>query len=662
MITDQELLQRLDRLKGVMVAVATGGPRIGEVQADFARDYDEFATELARRQLENPLPYRDLWEWYGRWSSGDMPSWQSRRKFVNDLVGEFVRKVRAQQTDQTPIEPTGWVRVDQNATREWVGAAEAIQRLRPIMDAYVAQKTICARAHSGLIRARAERFIVDNKVADGHEVPREFWWAEGEAALQQNWTTGDFDTWIDHSVHLKAFGVSFWYGDIEKMIPAVPVTEAVAGPPKASRAAIVLTALNVERRAVLRHLSDIREETVRGTVFHVGWFDEWVVAVAECGEGNVHAAATVERGIVHFRAEIALFVGVAGGVKDVSIGDAVVSSKVYGYERGKDTGDGFKPRPVVHLSAYALEQRARAIKLGEDWRKRLNTNLPHTNPQIHIGAIAAGEKVVAASAGKIAEFLKENYGDTLGVEMEGQGFLAGVHINAPVQGCVVRGISDLLDGKADADKAGSQEQAADVASAVAFEMLFTLQPQAADTRGQSPDIRHEKNAEERRTEIARTYFSPELARIVARQVHVLGQAVANFITASVGKHALPGDSWVSLRPWQPILYPNAAEFRNLLAEDATLLVNFYDSLQEITDIVNNFIDNQTIADVNAWNVLMQKVQHNLGVGQKAVQKFCPEIPYDAIVPAAGTLLYQSERAISGAQSALAAHLSRHGVS
>lgn len=140
--------------------------------------------------------------------------------------------------------------------------------------------------------------------------------------------------------------------------------------------------------------------------------------------------------------------------------------------------------------------------------------------QIHIGAIAAGEKVVASSASKIAEFLKENYGDTLGVEMEGQGFLAGVHINAPVQGCVVRGISDLLDGKADADKAGSQQQAADVASAVAFEMLATLQPAgaertSADTHGQLPDIRHEKNAEERRTEIARTYFAPELARIIA---------------------------------------------------------------------------------------------------------------------------------------------------
>ena len=534
------------------------------------------------------------------------------------------------------------------------------------MATYLAQKTICARAHSGLVRARAERFIVDNSVTDAHEVPKNFWRAEGEPALQQNWTTGDFDKWIDHRVHLKAFGVSFLRGDIEKMIPAVPAKGALASAPKGRRSGIILTALHVETRAVLRHLSDVREETVRGTVFHVGRFDEWVVAVAECGEGNVHAAATAERGITHFHAEVALFVGVAGGVKDVSLGDALVSTKVYGYERGKDAGDGFKPRPVVNLPAYTLEQRARAIKLGEDWRMRLSLGLPHTNPQIHIGAIAAGEKVVASSAGKIAEFLKENYGDTLGVEMEGQGFLAGVHINAPVQGCVVRGISDLLDGKADADKAGSQERAADVASAVAFEMLATLQPvgaqrTSADIHGELPDP-HAKNAEERRTDIARSYFAPELARIVARQIHILDRAVANFITASVGKHPLPGDTWASLKPWQPVLYPTAVEFRILPATDATLLVKFYDSLQEITDIVNSWVDSQTTADVNAWNFLMQKVQHNLSIGQRAVENFCPEIQYDATIPAAGTLLDRSQRAISGAQAAMAAHLSRHGVS
>ena len=43
------------------------------------------------------------------------------------------------------------------------------------------------------------------------------------------------------------------------------------------------------------------------------------------------------------------------------------------------------------------------------------------------------------------------------------GFLEGVHISHPVQGGVVRGVSDLLSGKANADKSGSQQRAADAA-------------------------------------------------------------------------------------------------------------------------------------------------------------------------------------------------------
>jgi hypothetical protein len=119
-MTDQELQQALDRLKAVMIAVATGGPRIGEMQAEFSRNYDEIASELGRRQIPNSLPYRDLWEWYGRWSSGDMPSWQSRRNFVNGLFVDLMRAILQKATypgNQILAEPTGWTRVDRNVTQ-----------------------------------------------------------------------------------------------------------------------------------------------------------------------------------------------------------------------------------------------------------------------------------------------------------------------------------------------------------------------------------------------------------------------------------------------------------------------------------------------------------------------------------------------------------------
>jgi hypothetical protein len=115
-MTKEELIQAVDWIKATMIAVATGGPRINEVQPEFARKYDAVAEELTLRGLQNPLPYRDLWQWYGRWSSGDMPSWQSRRNFVNGVVDELISNINHTAASSSPHEPTGWARVDRTVT------------------------------------------------------------------------------------------------------------------------------------------------------------------------------------------------------------------------------------------------------------------------------------------------------------------------------------------------------------------------------------------------------------------------------------------------------------------------------------------------------------------------------------------------------------------
>lgn len=103
---------------------------------------------------------------------------------------------------------------------EWVRAAEAVAMLKSTLTEHSACLRICERAHGGLISARAEQFHHGQRIFHNHDVPKEFWWAEGHEALEQSWAIGDFSTWINNgSVQLKAFGVTFARADIQKLLP-----------------------------------------------------------------------------------------------------------------------------------------------------------------------------------------------------------------------------------------------------------------------------------------------------------------------------------------------------------------------------------------------------------------------------------------------------------
>jgi nucleoside phosphorylase len=242
--------------------------------------------------------------------------------------------------------------------------------------------------------------------------------------------------------------------------------------------AIVLTALPVEYRAVRAHLAHPQEEThPQGTIYERGRFlstaQTWEIAIVEIGQGNPTAAAEAERAIRFFEPYVILFVGVAGGLKDMAPGDVVAASQVYGYEFGKDEA-AFKPRPRLGSSTYRIVQRARAESRKGNWLRRIQEP-SSTRPRAFVGPIAAGAKVVASTRSATYEFIRECYGDALAVEMEGYGFLEAAHANPALEALVVRGVSDLVDGKSESDAQGFQEIAARNASAFAFEILANFQ-------------------------------------------------------------------------------------------------------------------------------------------------------------------------------------------
>ncbi|MFE5210983.1 5'-methylthioadenosine/S-adenosylhomocysteine nucleosidase [Streptomyces sp. NPDC056600] len=231
--------------------------------------------------------------------------------------------------------------------------------------------------------------------------------------------------------------------------------------------ALVLTALPVEYLSVREHVT-VEKVLVHphGTRVEYGRLSgtAWRVALVEAGMGSRTTAVLTERLVAWLEADMVLFVGVAGSLKgDVEIGDVVFGSKVYGIHGGKSTPEGFLVRPQAWPVAHRLEQAVRAAVRGR--------------PDVHVGAVASGDVVLADAASDIATHLRGHYNDALALEMEGAGLAEAAHLADGLDALVVRGISDKADAeKHVADAAGTQKAAAAKAAEAAVALLALFDP------------------------------------------------------------------------------------------------------------------------------------------------------------------------------------------
>ncbi|MFD0774293.1 phosphorylase [Streptomonospora algeriensis] len=244
--------------------------------------------------------------------------------------------------------------------------------------------------------------------------------------------------------------------------------------------AVVITALECEYRAVAEHMTGpFGEESVSGTLYRTGTVRGATrsrrVALAQVGQGNVGAAVQVERARTALNPELIVFVGIAGGLKDVRIGDVVVADAVYDYESGKEEEDAYLPRMKTAAPSHAAVQRAMDTVFRQEWQERIADPAPGLRPRGFVKPIAAGGKLVAHERARTAERIRARCGGAVALEMEGYGVLHGAYLNADGAVVVVRGISDMLTGKDAASDEVWQPVAARNAAAFAcaFMDLFT---------------------------------------------------------------------------------------------------------------------------------------------------------------------------------------------
>ena len=114
------VLQKVEAERNLMVSVATGGPLIRDVNDEYKARHEFITQNLKKLGLEDPNPYSDLWDWHGKWSSGDLPTYRSRREYLRELFTPLLDGL-SNLGSGVPLgeeyEPTGWERVDRGVDK-----------------------------------------------------------------------------------------------------------------------------------------------------------------------------------------------------------------------------------------------------------------------------------------------------------------------------------------------------------------------------------------------------------------------------------------------------------------------------------------------------------------------------------------------------------------
>ncbi|XYH95543.1 hypothetical protein ACMHYB_48340 [Sorangium sp. So ce1128] len=248
--------------------------------------------------------------------------------------------------------------------------------------------------------------------------------------------------------------------------------------------AVVVTALEKERDAVLRHLPAPRETSMRRRVVHRSTLQRSdsatprdIVVVCLHNMGNIHSAIAIEQAIAVWNPRNILLTGIAGGLKDGSnryLGDVIVAEQVVDYELAKQEADGARRRYQVYRPAKPLLDAARMLP-AERWALSVKIARPdgttgRTIPRVHFGVVASGQKVVKDPS--LTSELKEDWAQLIGIEMEAAGAAAAAYESGTQPGILlVKSICDWADpGKDDA----WQDYAADAAATFATSLLASL--------------------------------------------------------------------------------------------------------------------------------------------------------------------------------------------
>lgn len=197
------------------------------------------------------------------------------------------------------------------------------------------------------------------------------------------------------------------------------------------------------------------------------------IALRETKSGHLPTAKAVQEGMQLFKPQLLVLFGTAGGLRKVKIGDIIVATVGCSYESGKVVDDSFYSNiKVLSTHQRVIEKASILAKQPALWKSQ-NSPAIAEKTAVHFGPILSGDKVLASDQAPLRQLLRERYYDALGLEMEAYAFLDVAQSYPDTETLIVRGVSDLLGDKTEANLLGSKALA--VTNAAAFLHALLLQ-------------------------------------------------------------------------------------------------------------------------------------------------------------------------------------------
>lgn len=243
----------------------------------------------------------------------------------------------------------------------------------------------------------------------------------------------------------------------------------------------IITPKDLESKAVLEHF---KWESMIGTLsknhYTTGDFEglhqRYRIINRVSGSGISPTVSAIKSMVYEFSPALIMAVGVAGGVRKIDLGDVIVATKAYGYERGQATSKGINVRPDAYDYTHALVEQCKMLASQGNWKNRIKQKPEFPSlkdPDVVFGRIASGNLVIESIDSEIYERLKEHFNDTAAVEMEAIAFEV-LKEHPEVMSLNIRCISDKLQDKQTTDQHNYQDLAAARAAAFTFELLHQM--------------------------------------------------------------------------------------------------------------------------------------------------------------------------------------------